>query len=194
MYTFSKQTKRLKINVLKALAGTSWGQDRDTLTLTYKSTCRTALEYGVPILGPGLSDTNWKHQQTKQNQALRIATGCTLISHEDHLHQETKVLPFRPHSNLLTKQFLAASHLPGHPGTKHLGRPPAPRSHLRKTLLRHEQEVTPLFDNLPMDQPTYKTVIKSLHTSSVQEVIGSYIPNKLPPTRNQQIRSPPLPP
>ena len=49
MYTFSKQTKKSldraksKINVLKALAGTSWGQDRDTLTLTYKSTCRTAL-------------------------------------------------------------------------------------------------------------------------------------------------------
>jgi hypothetical protein len=38
-----------------------------------------------------------------------------------------------------------------------------------------------------MDQPTYKTVIKSLHTSSVQEVIGSYIPNKVLNSRPPEI-------
>ena len=112
------------------------------------------------------------------------------MSHQDHLHQETKVLPLRPHSTLLTKQFLAANHRHGHPGTKHLGLPVAKRSHLKPTLLIHEPEVTPMFQNLPPDDSDYKKVLKSLHTKSVKATIQSYIPSsvKLPPARNKPVR------
>ena len=42
MYTFSHHVTetvkkaKAKVNVLKALAGTSWGQDKETLLMTYK--------------------------------------------------------------------------------------------------------------------------------------------------------------
>ena len=45
----------------------------------------------------------------------------------DHLHQETKVLPIKYHAMLLTEQYVLAMHLPGHPGQKHLDRPPPQR-------------------------------------------------------------------
>ena len=134
MYTFSHHIKstvnraKKKLNILKALAGSGWGQDKETLLITYKSICRTTLEYATPIWSPTISDSCWTRLQAVQNQALRVATGCLAMTGVDHLHQETKVLPLREHSTLITKQFTAACFNPSHPGNKHLGKiPPARR-------------------------------------------------------------------
>jgi len=67
---------RKRVNVLKALAGTTWGQQKETLVITCKSICRSTLEYGALIWTPVISNTNWKHLQVIQNEALCIATGC----------------------------------------------------------------------------------------------------------------------
>ena len=65
------------------------------------------------------------------------------MSSQDHLHQETMVMPIRQHSELLTKQFLAKSFLPNNPGHQHLQpRPPAPE--LPATLEKDEGE-SPLY-------------------------------------------------
>ena len=96
----------------------------------------------------------------------------------------TKVLHIKPHSTLLTKQFLAACHLAEHPGGKHLGRPPEIRGHLKPTLLDHETEVWECFPDLPANESSYKNSLKSLHTSAVLETLQSYDPNRvlqLPP-------------
>ena len=45
-----------KINILKSLAGTDWGQDQETLVSTYKSIGRSVLEYGTPIWSPIISN------------------------------------------------------------------------------------------------------------------------------------------
>ena len=190
MHTFSKHVKKTissaktKVNMMKALAGSAWGQDKDILILTYKSVVRSKLEYGAPILTPTISKSRWEDLQIVQNQALRVATGSLLMSAQDHLHQETKVLPIKPHSTLLTKQFLAACHLADHPRGKHLGRPPEIRGHLKPTLLDHETEVRECFPDLPANESSYKHAIKSLHTSAVQATLQSYNPNRvlqLPP-------------
>ena len=96
------------------------------------------------------------------------------MSNIDPLHQETKVLPIKAHSEMLTKQFLAACHLPGHPGHKHLGLPPPPRnlSHYH-TLLDYEPEAAQLIPRV-VDMPAYKTAIKLLHTTTVSKVLRGY--------------------
>lgn len=38
--------------------------------------------------------TNW---QRAQNASLRPVTGCHAISNEDHIHQETNLLPIKEH-------------------------------------------------------------------------------------------------
>ena len=134
MYSFSTHIKntvikaRSKLNVLKSLAGSTWGQDKDTMLITYKSTCRSTLEYAAPIWTPAISETSWSKLQSIQNQALRLATGCLRMSSIDHIHQETKVLPVKEHSTMFSKQFTASFFLPRHPGHKHLNKPKAARN------------------------------------------------------------------
>jgi len=61
--------------------------------MTYKSTCRSTLKYGAPIWAPVISNTNWKHLDVIQNEALCIATVKNTVCHRmasnNHLHQET---------------------------------------------------------------------------------------------------------
>ena len=63
-------------NVLKALAGSTWGCDKETLLTTYQAIGRSILSYCCPVWTPSLTDTNWSRLQRAQNSALRINTGC----------------------------------------------------------------------------------------------------------------------
>jgi len=67
------------------LAGTSWGQQKKTLLLTYQALSRSVIDYAAPVWAPVVNDTTWRYLQTAQNEALRIATGCHKMSHADHL-------------------------------------------------------------------------------------------------------------
>ena len=130
----------------------AWGQDKETIIITYKSIVRSVLEYATQVWSPTLSDSNWEKLQVIQKKAFRIATGCHQKSSPEHLHQECKMLP-------VTKQYLAACHLPGHPGRKHLGRPPARRDLKgRKTLLEHKVALSPMIAT-PFNEEEYRTVL-----------------------------------
>ena len=102
----------------------------------------------------------------------------------DHLHQETKVLPIRDHAMLLTEQYVLAMHLPGHPGQKHLDRPPPPRDK-KKTALDFKDDLA----HLPavVDKRSYKQGLKSLHTSAVQKVKNDYTDNRVLNARPPEI-------
>ena len=43
---------KTKINILKALAGSTWGQEKETILITCKSICRSTLEYAAPVWAP----------------------------------------------------------------------------------------------------------------------------------------------
>ena len=165
------------MNVLKALAGTDWGQDTETITNTYKATCRSILEYGSPIWSPDIKPTLWNTLQNVQNSALRVATGCHQMAAIEHLHRETKVLPLKEHGRMMTQQYIAASHLPGHPGRNQLGRPPSVRN-LKQTMMTYENEISSLIPE-EFHTPEYKRVLKTIHSTTVETVLASYPPNKV---------------
>lgn len=173
-----------KINMMKAIAGSDWGQEKENLILTYKSLGRSVLEYGTPVWSPIISDSNWKDLQIAQNKALRIATGCLVMSSIDHLHQETKVLPIKDHAMLLTEQYVLAMHLPGHPGQKHLDRPP-PQRKMKSTAIDLKSNVRQC---LPItNKPSYKKGLKRLHTKVVKTCISKYSNNRVLGTRPPEV-------
>ena len=87
MFTFGPHAKNIqgrvqnRTNVLKSLAGSTWGKDKETLQTTYKAVGRPLLNYAAPIWSPQLQDSNWKKLQTAQNAALRAITSCHLMAH-----------------------------------------------------------------------------------------------------------------
>ena len=84
-------------NTLKALAGTSWGQQEETLLMTYKAVGRSIINYAAPVWSTNLRDTNYRKIQYTQNEALRISTGFHKMSSVEHLHAEANVLKVRKH-------------------------------------------------------------------------------------------------
>ena len=91
-------------NILKALADTSCGQQKETLLMIYKAVGRLIINYAAPVWSARLRDTNIQYTQ---NEALRIATGCHKMSSVDHVHVETEMLKVREHSELLSAQYLS---------------------------------------------------------------------------------------
>ena len=93
-------------NVLKALAGTNWGQQKDTLLMTYKALGRSIANYAALVWSINASETNIGKIQRAYNEALRIITGSHKMSSIDHIHSETKMLQVEDHLNLLSAQYL----------------------------------------------------------------------------------------
>ena len=102
-------------NVLKALAGSTRGCDKETLLATYQAIGRSILSYCCPVWTPSPMNTNWCRLQLVQNSALRITTGCLKMADVTELLQEARELPVRQHNELISQQFAMAFHLPQHP-------------------------------------------------------------------------------
>ena len=74
-------------NLLKALMGSSWGQEKETLPLTYNA------------LGESFaSDLSLKKIHTMQNAALRTVTVAHKMAIIDHLHRESLTLSWHHNS------------------------------------------------------------------------------------------------
>ena len=78
-------------NVLKALAGTHWGQQKETLLMTYKVLGRSIANYAAPVWSTNASESNIGKIQRAPNEALRIITCSHKMSSIDHLHSETMI-------------------------------------------------------------------------------------------------------
>ena len=65
------------LQVIKALTGTTWGKQKETLVATYKAVMRPTLEYASSMWSPMASPTSINKLQVMQNAALRACTGCT---------------------------------------------------------------------------------------------------------------------
>jgi hypothetical protein len=74
---------------MKALAGTTFGQYKETLLLTFKCLIRPLIDFGSAIYYPNASKTSIKMLQTVQNSTLRIATSNHMMASIEHLHAES---------------------------------------------------------------------------------------------------------
>ena len=92
-------------NMLKALAGSSWGQEA-TLLLTYNALGKSIASYAALVWSTNASDSSFKKIQTAQNTSLRMATGAHKLASIDYLHQESFTLKVKDHSDMLSVQYL----------------------------------------------------------------------------------------
>ena len=186
-----------RLNILKALAGTTWGQQKETLITTYKSLIRPLLTYANPIWFPNSSPSAIQKLQVLQNSALRIATGCVRASAISHLHAETQVLPVRDHLSLLCSQYLARTLQPNHPSHTIVTSPSGPRT-VRHTLQsRFLSVVAPYAEGGIIPPASYAQTLKAIHTSAVAAAISSQPPNRVlqspPPSIAEEEKSLPRP-
>ena len=118
-------------NVLKALGGSTWDSEKETLLSTYQANGRSILSYCCPVWTPSHMDTHWSRLQRAQNSALRIATSCLRMADVAELHQECRELPVRHHYELIYQQFAFSCHMPQHRCHQICHRPPNDRQDRR---------------------------------------------------------------
>ena len=160
-------------NVLKALAGTNWGQQKETLLMTYKALGRSIANYAAPVWSINASETNIGKIQRAQNEALRIITGSHKMSSIDHIHSETKMLQAEDHLNLLSAQYLVQS-LDTENVCHHITKMDLPPREMKETIFtRHYQTVLPLLAN------NRKDTLQALHTSFVNTAICNMKDNRV---------------
>ena len=83
----------------------SWGQQKETLQMTYKALGRSIANYTAPVWSTNASTSSVESIQRAQNEALRIITGAHKMSSIDHFHCETEMLLVEEHHNL-SAQYL----------------------------------------------------------------------------------------
>ena len=143
-------------NVLKALAGTTWGQQKETILITYKAIGRSVANYGAPVWSTNASVTSIGKIQIAQNEALRIATGSHKMSNIDHFHNETEMLTVKQHSDLLSAPYLIQCLDPD----------------------RVCHNITTM-DVPPLLAATKKETLQAVHTEAVTRAINSQQPNRV---------------
>ena len=132
-------------NMLKALAGSSWGQEKETLLLTYNALGKSIASYAAPVWSTNASDSSYKKIHTVHNSALRTATGAHKIASIDHLHQASLTLKVKDHSDMLSAQYLVNCLEEDHVCHGITTQEPRPRP-MKETLhSRHHSTVLPRF-------------------------------------------------
>ena len=170
---------RSRLNIMRALAGVSWGQSRETLLITYKALIKSLISYAAPVWFPNARPSTLQPLQAVQNAALRIASGAVLMSSQDHLHNEAELLPVESELSMLCRQFLLRALLPGHPSNAVVSAPPGPRN-IRSTLQsRFLQSILPYLEDGSTPEDSYRQSLADIHRSAVADAIAAYAPNRV---------------
>ena len=92
--------------MMNALAGSSWGHDKENLLMTYNALGKSIANYAAPVWSTNAGDSSFKTIQTSQNASLRTANGAHRMASIDHLHQESLTLRVKDHSDIISVQYL----------------------------------------------------------------------------------------
>ena len=186
MFTFSAHSASIarrasaRLNILRALADTNFGKDKECLLLSHKCFIRSLFNYAAPIVYPYYSAASIEKLQKVQNKSLRLATGCHVASSIEHLHAEAKELPVKEHLHLLSAQYLARSLQPHHVNYPLVTLDQGPRK--MKDTLRSKvlSEVSPyLEDDGSLRGGNYVSVRNKLHTDAVHKYMSNAKNNRV---------------
>ena len=175
--TASRALSRLRI--LKALAGTTWGQQKETLMITQRALIKSVIQYGAPVWFPNASRSSIAKLQVVQNAALQVVTGCHRMASVSHLHQEASALPVENFLSLLSKQYLAFPLVPGYPSNRTVTANSGPRKIKNTLQSRFYSDIRRYFHDGFLDPPVYADTIKALHCDAVSSYISTTDPNKV---------------
>ena len=176
-------------NMLEALAGSSWGQDKETLLLTFNSLGKSIASYAAPVWSTNASDSSFKKMQTAQNATLRTETGAHKMARIDHLHQESLTLRVKDHSDMLSAQYLVNCLGEDHVSHGIIIQEPRPRP-MKETLhSRHHSTVIPRLGSSRME------IHQNLHTHAVDSAIqlqgNNRVLKKRPPPISDEVQTQP---
>ena len=187
------QKAKTILNILRLLCGTSWGQHKETMLVTFKSLIGSLFTYAAPIWFPNTSQTSRRKLQVIQNSGLRIATGCVKMTGIDDLHAEARTLKVEDHLRMLCSQFLATCLQPNHASLPIVTADPGPRD-MKQTLQKSFRE-TREHGDLPRIPTSFRepiedllvdgrihdiqTARKTIHTRAVEGAILARKPNRV---------------
>ena len=164
-----------RLNILKLLTGTNWGQQKETILITFKSLIGSLFTYAAPIWFTNTSPTSRTKLQTIQNSTIRIATGCVMMTPIDHLHTEAKVLKVDEHLKMLCSQHLATCLQPNHISFPIVTADSGPRPMKQTLQMFSRDQVSELLVRGVTED--IKVVRKTIHTRAVRTAIDSRRPN-----------------
>jgi hypothetical protein len=168
-----------RLPMMKAVRDSSWGFDKNTLLLTYNTFIKPVFSYAPVIWVPNTSKSNIARLQKIQNRALRYVTGCHQAASEDHLHQETGVLPVADRLDVLCTQYLASAMRRDHPSHETVLIPSGPRRMKETLQSRYMHAVEPyLYDKVIMEA-SYKRILSDIHMATVSAAISRPGPNRV---------------
>ena len=166
-----------RVNIIRALAHTSFGKDKECLIETFKQLVRPIFDYAAPIVFPNYSAKSIELLQKIQNRCLRLATGCHAAAAIDHLHAETAVLPVGDHLHLLSSQYLARALQSHHPSNDVVNVDRGPRACKQTLRSKCLADVEPYLTDGVMRVGDYKRAIDGIHTKVVSDAIDRHEPN-----------------
>jgi hypothetical protein len=168
-----------RIPSMQAVAGSLWGQQKETLLPTYRGLIRPVLDYGAPIIFPNTSKTSVEKYKKVQNKSLRIALGCHQMASIQHLHSEPKMLPVDNHLNLLSNQFLARALTTDHVSNPTVNLPDGPRAMKRTLYSSQIKNLEPYLHDGRISLVNLKRVQDDLHHKAVSFAMCRLGLNKL---------------
>ena len=171
-----------RLNIMRALAGTSWGAERELLLRIYTTYVRPKILYGATAF-TSASETRLDELEKIQNSALRIATGARKTSPIAALQVEANIPPLKLHmKETCCKYFLKLCTLEDHPTTQYIIDDPDARNKVwtvvkKKPLTKRVGETMHQW-NIPMnvdvrdktypDQPPWNDPVMNLKTGLSQ--------------------------
>ena len=181
-FTFRQHTQDIvkrchpRLNALRALTGTDFGQLKTSATLLHKQFIRPVISYGSTAWSPNTSESNHKPLQVIQNNALRIATGCTNTTPINHLHQETKVLPIKNHLDMRGAQYYAAASIDTQHPCHYMAEPHSTPRQIKQSPHKYYQD---LYNTIPPPPNPTTSDRRNIHTQITHRTIDQLGHNKL---------------